>query len=171
MHIFISGVQSFWFFKSSKMFFSFQSIQCLYTGKLCIVYTAHSLHGVAFLQCIACTSPSWCVSQASVPPLHCPHWTLLSFSWICEMFQSLTELHSEVDLCPCNFSSTLCPDFVVWGLFHVYICIYNCQVHEKPHNKNFHHFLTYDRWSIASAVDQPDKYKFNLRYSQIHLMT
>lgn len=40
----------------------------------------------------------------------------------------------------------------------------------RNHNKNFHHFLTYDRRSIASAVDQPDKYKFNLRYSQIHLM-
>ena len=40
----------------------------------------------------------------------------------------------------------------------------------RNHNKNFHHLLTYDRWSIASAVDQPDKYKFNLRYSQIHLM-
>lgn len=84
--------------------------------------------------------------------------------------QLSNELHSEVDLCPCNFSSTPCLDFVVWGLFHAYICIYNCQVHEKPHNKNFHHLLTYDRWSIASAVDQPDKYKFNLRYSQIHLM-
>ena len=91
MHIFISGIQSFWFFKSSQMFFSSFTILSIFhmeffkasivynTGKLCIVSTSHSLHVVAFLQCIACTSPSWCVSQASVPPLHCPHWTLLPF--------------------------------------------------------------------------------------------
>ena len=159
------------------MFFSSFTILSIFHMeffKASSVYTQENfalfpLHVVAFLQCIACTSPSWCVSQASVPPLHCPHWTLLSFSWICEIFQSSTELHSEVDLCPCNFSSTPCPDFVVWGLFHADICIYNCQVHEKPQQK-LPPFFFYDRWSIASAVDQPDKYKFNLRYSQIHLM-
>ena len=58
------------------MFFSSFTILSIFHMeffKASSVYTQENfalfpLHVVAFLQCIACTSPSWCVSQASVPP-------------------------------------------------------------------------------------------------------